>query len=727
MSGRWWVAAAAFAGSITCMIGPRLIGIVVVSWALWHGRQLIKGWCVVFILCGLVVGQQEAQQQAHPQIPAGAILVMPTAWQVTDTLATFTGKAANGVTVGGQVTLTNAQVIQLQQLDAPAIVSWEQAPKRLTGARNLYEFDYAQYAWAQLHQAYTIQRQPLQLQVLPITSISARLFAWRVQIQRRIAQLPTHVARYAKGLLLGQIDQDFDPVRMTFINLGIFHLFSVSGLHLFALVAALFWLADRMRVPREFGEWGLLIGLPALLILIPTGAGLIRAVWMRWGLSLNSRLGLHLTGLDVFSLVLIGNLFWRPQVLFTFGGQLTYLLTGVLLLLPAVSTWGLSWRLLCVSLPVVIAHTFRFHLLAGVFNWLLVPIFEVGVMPLLFLVVIWPNSLLTNWLELLLRHGESSLTALSSLPGQVVFGAISTVTAVIGLIAVLVGLAHQRWGYFGTWVVVAYGIANWHPQARVSVFDVGQGDAILIEAPNKQGTLLIDTGGRIFGTKRNPPALSVIVNYLYARGYSHLDTLVLTHADADHVGDAAALTHNYPVELLVTTPLAAAHPLIQAAKAGQVAATKQVLAGTALNVGALSLQVVAPQSPTAKEKNADSIVLYGKIGDGSWLFTGDADANVEKRELIPQHLAVDYLKVAHHGSRTATTPDLIAQWQLKAAFISAGVDNRYGHPHEETVQTLDAANVPWWVTAKSGMLWVDSTLDTHQINQFVKDTEHANH
>jgi competence protein ComEC len=362
-----------------------------------------------------------------------------------------------------------------------------------------------------------------------------------------------------------------------------------------------------------------------------------------------------------------------------------------------------------------------------VFNWLLVPLFEVGLMPLLVLAVLWPDSALVPWLELLLRGGEAGLTTLGNLPGQVVFGAISTPLAASGVVVAILALAHGRWRYVGLWLVLAYGSANWHPEARVSLFDVGQGDAILIEAPNKQGTLLIDTGGRIFGTSRQPPATRVIVNYLYARGYTHLDTLVLTHADADHVGDAAALTRQFPVQLLVTTPLAADHPLIQAAKAGRVTTSRAVLGGATLSVGPIALQVVAPKAATAVEKNADSLVLYGKIGDGRWLFTGDADAGVETRELIPQHLAVDYLKVAHHGSRTATTPDLIAQWQLRAAFISAGSGNRYGHPHPETLQTLASAGVPWWVTADSGMLWVDSSLTTHRINYFLKDTNHADH
>uniref|UniRef100_UPI000B098068 DNA polymerase III subunit delta n=1 Tax=Lacticaseibacillus camelliae TaxID=381742 RepID=UPI000B098068 len=270
-------------------------------------------------------------------------------------------------------------------------------------------------------------------------------------------------------------------------------------------------------------------------------------------------------------------------------------------------------------------------------------------------------------------------------------------------------LAFGRWQWLGGWVILTWLVVNVHPQYRVTMFDVGQGDSLLIEAPFKQGAILIDTGGRGFGFSANPPAKRVIVNYLRARGITHLDALVLTHADADHVGDAAVLTRLMPVKTLVTTPLAASHPYILAAKAGRVTQHVQVLAGQTLAIGPLKLRVVAPSDASATEKNADSIVLYGKIGDSNWLFTGDADQGVETRELMPQALEVDMLKVGHHGSKTSSAPEFIQQIKPKLALISAGVNNRYGHPHQETLTTLQAAGVPWLNTAAGGAVWVDAS------------------
>ncbi|WP_125707068.1 ComEC/Rec2 family competence protein [Lacticaseibacillus porcinae] len=717
MNGRLWPLSAALLAGILLFVGPMWVSIMLMGWSLFKTWKLVKWWLLVAFAGGALIGYHEYHLSQTPPLPQGQILVMPTSWTITGTFVRYSGIAANGVVTSGSANVSAPVAEQLGQLTTPVIVTVKQPPEKITGARNEYEFDYAYYAWVQTHQAFQQPTEPLVWQTRPAQTLSEWLYGLRASLQRRIAAMPPHVSRYALGLLLGQVNGDADGMRQTFIALGIFHLFSVSGLHLFALIGALYWLSDHLRIPKEAIDWALIFSLPALLILIPPGAGILRAVWMRVGLSLNSRLHLNLSTFDIFSLVLAGNLLWRPLVLHTFGGQLTYLLTGVLMLLPEMPPWQLAWRLVGASLPVVVAQTYRIHLLSGWFNWLLMPVFELAVMPLLLVVVIFPHTGLTNGLEWALTQGEAGLTGLANLPGLVVFGAVPSTFAIIGVIIFLISTVQHRIRYFILWLGVAYGVAQWHPQTRVIVFDVGQGDAILIEGANKSGTMLVDTGGRIFGTSTNPPALRVIVNYLYARGYSHLDTLVLTHADADHVGDAAVLTKQLPVTTMISTPLAIDQSVIQNAAKGQVKQWHTVLAGDTVRAGAIAMQVVAPKSTDATEKNADSIVLYGKIDNSNWLLTADADAGVESRELIPQHLAVDYLKVGHHGSSTSSSPAFIDQWQLKAALISAGVNNRYGHPTPQTITTLEAAGDPWYNTATSGMLWVE---DDH-LHQFLKE------
>ncbi|BAN74338.1 putative truncated hydrolase [Lacticaseibacillus casei DSM 20011 = JCM 1134 = ATCC 393] len=144
----------------------------------------------------------------------------------------------------------------------------------------------------------------------------------------------------------------------------------------------------------------------------------------------------------------------------------------------------------------------------------------------------------------------------------------------------------------------------------------------------------------------------------------------------------------------------------------RVAKVQIVTADQQLQVGPLQFQVLWPTvdaRPNPRDKNADSIVLYGKIGKSNWLFTGDADQVIERSQVLPRQLKADFLKARHHGSKTSSDPAVVASLDLKTALISAGVANRYGHPHRETLETFAKAGVPAVSTHEQGMIWVESS------------------
>ena len=104
-------------------------------------------------------------------------------------------------------------------------------------------------------------------------------------------------------------------------------------------------------------------------------------------------------------------------------------------------------------------------------------------------------------------------------------------------------------------------------------------------------------------------------------------------------------------------------------------------------------------------ENGDSMVLTCWLGKKRWLFTGDLDRQGE-RDIIEQYpsLKVDVLKLGHHGSKTASDPKVLKQVSPKLGIISAGRDNRYGHPNEETLQTLKKQGIPYFNTQTDGMI-----------------------
>jgi competence protein ComEC len=225
------------------------------------------------------------------------------------------------------------------------------------------------------------------------------------------------------------------------------------------------------------------------------------------------------------------------------------------------------------------------------------------------------------------------------------------------------------------------GAAPAEPPLVVTVLDVGQGDAILLD-PAPGDPVLVDAG---------PPGTDLL-QQLAARGVDRLAAVVVTHDQSDHAGGLAAVLRAIPAGHLVH---AGAGPRLRALAAAHGAETRAVTAGAAFRSGALRLRVLWPPAtahrpPPDADPNQRAIVLHARWYRFDALLTGDAEA--EAAPLDPGRL--DLLKVAHHGSEDAGLPALLERTDPRLAAISVGAENTYGHPHPATLAALDEAGVP---------------------------------
>ncbi len=271
-------------------------------------------------------------------------------------------------------------------------------------------------------------------------------------------------------------------------------------------------------------------------------------------------------------------------------------------------------------------------------------------------------------------------------------------------------------------LLAALVIAPFPPEVRhgvleLSVIDVGQGDGLLLTTPDGR-VLLIDSGGfPPYGRKKKPNidiGEDVISPYLWTRRIQHADVIVTTHAHEDHVGGLKALIANFSPQEIWTGVVAddsVETPDLKAAQAVGVRILER-LAGETFYFGGAHFEVLAPspdRESNPRRLNNDSLALRVSYGRHSFLLTGDLEREVEYELLSRGVLAkTTVLKVAHHGSKTSSTPDFLDATQPEFAVISAGYLNMFRLPHRDVLDRLAERHADVLRTDRDGLITIRS-------------------
>ncbi|MEP6569948.1 MAG: ComEC/Rec2 family competence protein [Acidobacteriota bacterium] len=280
----------------------------------------------------------------------------------------------------------------------------------------------------------------------------------------------------------------------------------------------------------------------------------------------------------------------------------------------------------------------------------------------------------------------------------------------------------------------------------IDFLDVGQGDSALITFPNNT-TLLIDAGGRPgpFGKGNNrfgelddgreetverearSIGESVVSEYLWWRGLDHVDYILATHADADHIDGLNDVARNFAVRaaLVARTPRSDPEYARFAETLTSTNIPLQIIgAGDVLKFGEVKARVLWPmavEDPNAPSRNNDSVVLRLQLGSRALLLTGDIEMSGEDGILrTSEDLRADVVKVAHHGSKTSSTDSFVAASRPRFAIISVGQTSIFGHPNAEVVERWKRSGAEVLTTGTSGTITVTTDGRQLALETFVK-------
>jgi competence protein ComEC len=239
---------------------------------------------------------------------------------------------------------------------------------------------------------------------------------------------------------------------------------------------------------------------------------------------------------------------------------------------------------------------------------------------------------------------------------------------------------------------------------EVIFLDVGHGDAVLLRSAEQ--AWLVDAGGRLAGYDAGR---RVVRPALRALGVRRLALLVITHADADHIGGAAAILRGVRVDevwLTAAALRASSSRELRAAAAQRGVRLRVVAAGTTWRHPSGRLELLWPPSGLrSSSRNSGSIVVRAQLGARCVLLPGDVSANVE-RQLAASVGACDVLALAHHGSRSSSHPRWLDALRPGLAIASAGGRAANSLPHERVRSRLAQRGIPLYVTREHGALRV---------------------
>ena len=712
-----WLYYAIFSASYLALLGFVFLLICLFFQFPWKSGGKVLAICSCFGVWFLFQTWHQTQSSQNLVAYVEKVRILPDTIKVNGDSLSFRGKSDGRIFQVYYKLQSEEEKEHFQALTALHDLELEGKLSEPEGQRNFGGFDYQSYLKTQgIYQTLTIKSIQSMKQVSSwdigenLSSLRRKAIVWIK------SHFPDPMRNYMTGLLLGHLDADFEEMNELYSSLGIIHLFALSGMQVGFFMDGFKKLLLRLGLTQENLKW---LTYPFSLIyagLTGFSASVIRSL-------LQKLLAQHgVKGLDNFALTVLVLFIVMPNFFLTAGGVLS---CAYAFILTMTSKEGEGFKAvaresLVISLGILPILSFYFAefqpwsiLLTFVFSFL----FDLVFLPLLsilfilsFVYPVTQFNFIFEWLEDIIRL----VSQLASRP--MVFGQPNAWL----LILLLVSLALvydmrkniKRLAGFSLFIVGLFFLTKHPLENEITMLDVGQGESIFLRDVTGK-TILIDVGGKAESDKKiekwqekatTSNAQRTLIPYLKSRGVAKIDQLVLTNTEKEHVGDLLEVTKAFHVgEILVSKGSLTQKEFVAELQATQTK-VRSVTAGENLPIFGGYLEVLSPRK-IGDGSYDDSLLLYGKILDKHFLFTGNLKEKGEK-ELLKQYpnLEVDVLKAGQHGAKTSSNPAFLEKLKPDITLISVGRNNRAKLPHQETLTRLEGIKSKIYRTDRQGAI-----------------------
>jgi competence protein ComEC len=743
---------------------------LIISTFLAYKKRWLSSSSFLLVLCFLLIGLLRYEMAMIPPDGLGKILYQQVRVQGTvvksqkersgGSSLTVKGEATSiadpSVTMSGKIFIRSWEEVFSQKYGDVVEVEGELTRPRLP--RNPGAFDYRKYLVRRgIFATMTVNSAS---NVSKISTGGTPFLRWiytlRGEVERIIDKsTPPKSASVLKGVTLGDRAALSEDMYQAFLRTGTSHILAVSGLHIGIIALWTFLLCNWIRK---------LVGLTnismAYIPVIPVAivyacmVGFQTSVIRASTLVILAALGVCIyRDADIFNFlaaVALGILIYRPGAFWDAGFQLSFgAVASIAYLMPHWQRWlarirrdkwryrllyrilqtaAISWSAQ-IGAMLIIAYTFKSASLAGVVvNLVVVPLttvivpigFASCVAGLIYLPLAsalgYVNHILISILSLIVSYFGGFGWSYVPIRGFSFWHIVSSIAVIVFIANLSILLKDRR-----RLIVAGVGVVTlliWAAALsydghilEVTYLDVGQGDSAFVDLPNG-GNILIDGGPY---SSRYDTGERVVSPFLQHEGVSKVDLIVSSHPHNDHAGGLTYTVDNFRVGEAITGSYDLTTPTYEELRArldrdGIKYHDAQV--GTIFRNKELHVEVVSPEYPDVSgskdsRMNNNSVVLRVTYKGVSFLFTGDIEAEYERRLINPgRDIKAAVLKVPHQGSKTSSSWEFLRVVQPAIGIISVGRWNMFGHPSPLILGRYRSLGIKTYRTDRQGAITV---------------------